>query len=174
MESLLFASRFRVLRLETSLHFFFPDSSLETKGRKLADARAAASVVGARRTALAAAAMPAAAVAAAAATLGGGGGGGGGGGNGVGGVGASIPRSTDDANVEAASSSTTTAVRQPLRARILAAAGASFVSVVVVNPFDVVKVRKEKHVMVFLPRYHHLFSSFLFFRRGAPSDNLPP
>ena len=171
MESLLFASRFRVLRLETSLHFFFPDSSLETKGRKLADARAAASVVGARRTALAAAAMPAAAVAAAAATLGGGGGGGG---NGVGGVGASIPRSTDDANVEAASSSTTTAVRQPLRARILAAAGASFVSVVVVNPFDVVKVRKEKHVMVFLPRYHHLFSSFLFFRRGAPSDNLPP
>jgi hypothetical protein len=116
--------------------------------------------------------MPAAAVAAAAATLGGGGGGGGG--NGVGGVGASIPRSTDDANVEAASSSTTTAVRQPLRARILAAAGASFVSVVVVNPFDVVKVRKEKQVMVFLPRYHHLFSSFLFFRRGAPSDNLPP
>lgn len=84
--------------------------------------------VGARRTALAAA-MPAAAVAAAA-TLGGGGG-------------ASSLRNTDgvDGAPSTTSSTTTTAARQPLRARILAAAGASFVSVIVVNPFDVVKVR---------------------------------
>lgn len=110
--------------------------SLEKKLHKLADARAA--VVGARRTALAAA-MPAAAVAAAA-TLGAAGG------NvvGGGGVGASsIHRNTDD---DAASSSTTTAAtaRRSLKARILAAAGASFVSVIVVNPFDVVKVGRRR------------------------------
>lgn len=114
--------------------------------------------MGARRTAFAAA-MPAAAVAAAA-TLGGAGGG-----KGV--VGASASILVDDA--PSTSSSSTTTTRQPLRARILAAAGASFVSVIVVNPFDVVKVRTRAGVAtMFFDGYRQFFS----IRRGAPSDNL--
>ena len=110
---------------------------------------------------------------AAAATLGGAGGG-----NGVVGAStsASILRNTDndaDAAASSSSSTTTTAVRQPLRARILAAAGASFVSVVVVNPFDVVKVSEKKRRLCFF--FFRFPSTFFSFAVALPlTTSLPP